>query len=640
MTRAQLRRFLDETERQARALIGGNAIGPPSSSALRTRDGQRLLRSSRVLRYVVASELSGQADDLVSVARIGEALLACIELIDAHPALGAGLEKSGFTQLAQAIGWPSNPRSLDERGRANADFPEEQFTAEPLGVKAERDLWERVLETAHAPQSLARRAVLGIDDDVPCPLRLYVACALRANGNHVQRVRAYWCLQALETGAAAESEVALARAIELFEGADQVIEYYVFRHRLRELWAGLRRSYAYVAVTWRPGAPASLSLKHCLSDKAENDREIADFRGHYIGENEVEARAGQISAVMNFSIISGEPFNQDDWADLKSGRVRTSLLPRLDLPHGSRIVVRPAGDIHRVPFEALQDWEKGALGDHYSFLYVRNPVLASPPIPLDPATTGTALFVGGCDYDEELGSHDDRLRIPGRQGFFEPLPGAEQEVQSLAAYWHGEELVGPRARKQEVLAALSQAPSVVHFATHAFAVNRQHHMSSQPHSDTVTITDPKFPNCVYSALALSGANGHMDDRGRFWARADGLLRVEDVLQLDLSRTCFVFLSACHTGIGAVDFREELDSLRAAFLSAGAKCVVGSLWPVNDREASAFVRRFYEAVRSGSSVAAALLQARRKSREISAATRNAFVAVGSDQTFGGTYGNPN
>ena len=53
----------------------------------------------------------------------------------------------------------------------------------------------------------------------------------------------------------------------------------------------------------------------------------------------------------------------------------------------------------------------------------------------------------------------------------------------------------------------------------------------------------------------------------------------------------VTLSACDSGHGAVAGDTEL-SLPLGFLSAGARCVVATLWPVADGSTSLLMERFY------------------------------------------------
>ena len=71
-------------------------------------------------------------------------------------------------------------------------------------------------------------------------------------------------------------------------------------------------------------------------------------------------------------------------------------------------------------------------------------------------------------------------------------------------------------------------------------------------------------------------------------------------------------------------------LSTAFLNAGASCVVGTLWPIEDRSGDRFTRAFYTELGRGSTMAAALRQAQltlRASGAADPAVWAAFTLIG-------------
>ena len=72
------------------------------------------------------------------------------------------------------------------------------------------------------------------------------------------------------------------------------------------------------------------------------------------------------------------------------------------------------------------------------------------------------------------------------------------------------------------------------------------------------------------------------------------------------RTIFTLLSV----LAAFLLFGLLDSVRSAFLHAGASHVVATLWPVEDRATAALMERFYQAYAAGGDPAAALAAAQR------------------------------
>ena len=62
---------------------------------------------------------------------------------------------------------------------------------------------------------------------------------------------------------------------------------------------------------------------------------------------------------------------------------------------------------------------------------------------------------------------------------------------------------------------------------------------------------------------------------------DGILLADDVTTTDLRSTELVDLSACESGLGEVHAGEGVFGLRRAFVRAGARTLVMSLWKVPD-----------------------------------------------------------
>lgn len=102
---------------------------------------------------------------------------------------------------------------------------------------------------------------------------------------------------------------------------------------------------------------------------------------------------------------------------------------------------------------------------------------------------------------------------------------------------------------------------VIHFAVHA-------------------LSTPNFPE--RSALIL-GRDPH--------SHQNGLLRVRDIARLSLVAD-LVTLSSCDTGIGKHEGEEGIAEMVPAFLFAGARSVVGSLWNVDDSATELEMKQFY------------------------------------------------
>ena len=79
--------------------------------------------------------------------------------------------------------------------------------------------------------------------------------------------------------------------------------------------------------------------------------------------------------------------------------------------------------------------------------------------------------------------------------------------------------------------------------------------------------------------------------GRDGAPLDGLLWLSDIYSLHFPVDLAV-LSGCRTASGQQVPGEGLQGLARAFLVAGARRVLGSLWSVEDQQTGLLMRRFY------------------------------------------------
>jgi CHAT domain-containing protein len=172
---------------------------------------------------------------------------------------------------------------------------------------------------------------------------------------------------------------------------------------------------------------------------------------------------------------------------------------------------------------------------------------------------------------------------------------------------------------------------VIHLATHGFYLEGACDDGSETALPGDTLMYRENP-LLRSGLLLAGANLHGAQADSL-AVDDGILTADEVSGLDLGGARLVVLSACETGLGDVKRGEGVYGLRRAFLMAGARTVISSLWPVPDQQTAEIMATLY--TQGDQPLAARLreaqlaqLKAIRESNGINHPfTWGAFVAIG-------------
>jgi CHAT domain-containing protein len=145
-------------------------------------------------------------------------------------------------------------------------------------------------------------------------------------------------------------------------------------------------------------------------------------------------------------------------------------------------------------------------------------------------------------------------------------------------------------------------PEVLHVATHGFFLKADENLKKRllkAQRGTETHIPPPGDNPLLRAgLAFAGINTNAPFLGEIETTNDGVLTALEVLDLNLSGTKLVVLSACETGLGEIHEGEGVYGLRRAFQEAGVAEVVSSLWEVSDAGTQALMTDFYDRLLAG------------------------------------------
>lgn len=230
-----------------------------------------------------------------------------------------------------------------------------------------------------------------------------------------------------------------------------------------------------------------------------------------------------------------------------------------------------------LPLEALVDAKGRALAERFRISYAPSVLLhvlgRASASGRRPVATRPALLVG----DPRFAAADSSRLAQ--------LPGSRAEVLALAKHFSKANLlVGPDATVARLasLAALDQLRGygTLHISTH-------------------TEVDVRRP--LASALVLAADPRHPDTNGR--------LRASTIAQDWHLDADLVSLASCRSSIGHPTMTDGSLGLSQAMLAAGARSVLASLWPTDDRATDLLMQRFYASVARGVSRAEALREAK-------------------------------
>ncbi len=174
------------------------------------------------------------------------------------------------------------------------------------------------------------------------------------------------------------------------------------------------------------------------------------------------------------------------------------------------------------------------------------------------------------------------------------LPGTEKEVNELEALlkskgWKTSEFVENSATEDRVKEL--ESPKIFHVATHGFTTPASDkNETSELTSSEATLNENPL---MKTGLLLKGAGDILDKTNYNYNIESGILTAYEAMSLNLDKTDLVVLSACETGLGEIANGEGVYGLQRAFLVAGAKVLIMSMFKVDDEATQKLILNFYK-----------------------------------------------
>ncbi|HYC84081.1 MAG TPA: CHAT domain-containing tetratricopeptide repeat protein, partial [Chryseosolibacter sp.] len=174
------------------------------------------------------------------------------------------------------------------------------------------------------------------------------------------------------------------------------------------------------------------------------------------------------------------------------------------------------------------------------------------------------------------------------------LPGTEKEINELNYLlrqkgWNTTGFVSNSAAEEKIKEMNS--PKIFHIATHGlYRPSTQMTLEKEIEGNQAVLSQNPL---LRTGLLLRGAGDLLQKTNFNYNMESGILTAYEAMSLNLDQTDLVVLSACETGLGDLQAGEGVYGLQRAFLVAGAKVLIMSMFKVDDEATQKLMLKFYQ-----------------------------------------------
>lgn len=351
---------------------------------------------------------------------------------------------------------------------------------------------------------------------------------------------------------------------------------------------------------------SKLFLEDLQNKLNDNEAYLRIFKKLRFKENELDAYVGFLYHKNGISLVKYDDIEFEKIRDFYTSSIINDIDDNLSykylfspvelkLPESiSTIFIKNDGIFNNINLETLKLSDtKKYLIDNYQIDYVESPnsIFNNKPIEFSSAFLfGNPLF-------------SDTQNINFKRSRASQLPNTKIEIDEINKLLIGFEINsiktnGEKSNEQNLYANSNK--DIIHIATHGFFGNKP-------------VIEGRTNRFNWGLLASNYDENVLNMDSKEINSKDGVIHGGEIIYQNFTKNNLLILSACETGVGE-SFSFGTENLANAFLRAGSKNIISTLWPVDDEVTKDFMIEFYKNLLVDNRVKNALLKTKQKFKE--------------------------